>query len=1049
MSMDGGRYGPEAAPAGASGGSGGGASAGGLAGLCVRRPYLAAVINLLIVLAGIAALLGIEVRELPDIDRPIVAVRANYPGAAPITVDAEVTSKVEAAVARVSGITSIGSASEEGNFRLHAEFRPGRDLTEAANEIREAVARIRRELPDGVEDILIIKTDVDAWPIVRIAIWSEAGGLEKLTREVERSVIPELAVIDGVAEAQIDGARARVLRVAVRPDRLAAFGISIAEVAEALRAAQFDVPVGSFEAGQLEVLVRADATVAEPSRIEALMLREHVRLGEIADVFFGRARPHSISRLDGREVVTVNIVRQARSNTVEISDAVHAAISRLETRMPELRFRVIEDGAIFIRGATAEVLNSLVFALLIVVAVIWAFFGRAGATLVPAVAIPVALTGALAGIWMMGFSINLITLLALVLATGLVVDDAIVVTENIQRRRAEGLAPRAAAVIGTREVFFAVIATTATLISVFVPISFLPSEAGRLFREFGFVLAATVAISSFVALSLCPMIASRLPDLGREGGIGGPLGRWIGAAYALSLRPVIAAPLVALTLVGLAAASAVPLHASLGSELVPFEDRGFVMVRFQGPDGTGLDYTDRQVVAVERMFDPWIEAGIGRQLFSVTGRWDPNRGEIGMALVDWDEREVGQGTIMDAIRPQLDDLAGANGWVVGGNSIGLRGGGGNRLELALVGAQYPDIAEAAFAFSERLSEIPGVRRSWVEYQATQPQLSIRIDRRRAADLGVSMETLSSTLRALIEEDEVTELTIDDEAVPVLLQSSAGAVRDPADLLNLSVRAEGGALVPLSQLVTLHEEGVAAELDRHGQRRAVEVRARLSPELALGDAVAHVHAEAASLPPGIGYVFLGEAATLEQTSSDVALTLAIALLVVFMVLVAQFESVTSAVVVMVTVPLGLAAAVYALWLTGTTVNVFSQIGVLMLVGILAKNGILLVEVADQLRDRGYAPHRAAAVAARARLRAIAMTLASTVLAGLPLILSEGPGAEARAAIGWVIVGGLGITALITLYVTPAAYALIAGLSRPRAAEGERLEAELRAAHEPAE
>ncbi len=1039
--MDGAGYAPED-------GAPGGAGAGGLAGLCVRRPYLAAVLNLLIVLAGVAALLGIEVRELPDIDRPVVSVRADFPGASPTTVDAEVTAPVEAAVARVSGIAAIRSSSEEGNFRLHAEFRPDRDLADAANEIREAVARVRRDLPEAVEEIAVVKSDADASPVLRLAVWSEAGGLDAVTNAVERTVIPEMTAIDGVAEAQLDGARERVIRVAVRPDRLAAFGIAIAEVAAVLRAAQFDVPVGSFEAGQLEVLVRADATVAEPARIEALMLRDHVRLGDLADVYFGRARPESISRLDGREVVTVGIVRQARANTVEISDAVRAAVGRLEAQLPSLRFRVIEDGAVFIRGAIGEVLTSLVFALLIVVAVIWVFFGRAGATLVPAVAIPVALTGALAGIWLMGFSINLITLLALVLATGLVVDDAIVVTENIQRRRAEGLAPRAAAVIGAREVFFAVIATTATLVAVFVPISFLPSEAGRLFREFGFVLAATVAISSFVALSVCPMIASRLPDLGREGGIGGPLGRWIGAGYALTLRPVLAAPLVALTLAGIAAASAVPLHGQLGSELVPFEDRGFVMVRFQGPDGTGLDYTDRQVVAIERMFRPWIEAGVGERLFSITGRWDPNRGEVGMGLARWDERTVSQGTVMDAIRPQLDDLAGASAWVQGGNSLGLRGGGG-RLEMALVGASYPDIAEAAFGFVGRVGAIDGIRDARVEYQATQPQLSIRIDRRRAADLGVSMETLSTTLRALIEEDEVTELTIDDEAVPVLLQSAAGAVRDPTDLLNLSVRAEGGALVPLSQLVSLHEEGVAAELDRHAQRRAVEIRARLSPELAMGEAVARIRAEADSLPPSVGLIFLGDAAALEETSADVALTLAIALVVVFLVLVAQFESLTSAAVVMATVPFGLAAAVYALWLTGTTVNVFSQIGVLMLVGILAKNGILLVEVADQLRDRGFTPRRAAAAAARLRLRAIAMTLASTVLAGLPLVLAAGPGAEGRAAIGWVIVGGLGITALVTLYVTPAAYALVAGLSRPRAAEGARLDAELAAARQMAE
>ena len=1016
---------------------------GGLPGLSVRRPMLAAVMNLLIVIAGVAAIMGVEVRELPDIDRPVVSVRANYPGASPTTIDAEVTSVVEAAVARVAGVVAVESSSEEGNFRMRAEFRPDVDLAEAANDVREAVSRITPELPTGVEDLFVVKAEQDARPIMQVAVWSERDPVDLLTQRVEDEIIPELTAVDGVAEVTVFGQRERVIRVEVSPERLAAFGISIGEVADALRAAQFDVPVGSFSAGELDVLVRADATVAEPGLIEELVLRDPVRLGDVAGVYFGLATPESIARLNDRLVLSLGIVRQAQSNTVSISQDARRAIGLLEERFPDLRFEVTSEDAVFIRGAIREVLTTLGLALGIVVLVLWLFLGRLGVTLIPALAMPVALTGSVAAIWLLGYSINLITLLALVLATGLVVDDSIVVTENIQRRRAAGVGTKAAAVLGTRQVFFAVIATTLTLVAVFVPISFLPSDAGRLFSEFGFVLAVTVALSSFVALSICPMIAARLPSMGGErGGIAGWIGARLAAAYAALLRPLIAAPLVTVTGASLLGATAVVVYEQLGEELVPPEDRGSVTVRMQGPDGTALDYTDRQVVAVEEMLWPWVERGVADALFSITGRYDLNRGSVEAQLIPWDAREVSQAEIEAQLRPQLVQLAGAQARIASDNSLGLGGGSDGGLSIALTGPSYPRIAAAAEAFGRAMEELPGLSEVRVQYQATQPQLSIAIDRRRAADLGVPMSALSATLRALIDEEEIAEIAIDDQAVPVMLQSSAGAVRDPADLLNLYVRAEAGHLVPLSQLVEFSEEGVAAELDRHGQRRAIEIDAAVAPELALSGAVEQIRALGReTLPSEIGLLMLGQAAALDETSAALTATYVVALVVVFLVLVAQFESVTSALVVMITVPFGVGAAIYALWLTGTTINIFSQIGVLMLIGIMAKNGILLVEFADQLRDRGMAVAEAALEAARVRLRPIAMTLASTILAGLPLILGGGPGAEARAAIGWVVFGGLGLAAGFTLLLTPAAYVLVAGLSRPRAAAGAELDAEL--------
>ncbi len=1008
----------------------------GLPALSVRRPYLAAVLNLLIIVAGFAAVFGVEVRELPDVDRPIVTVRANYPGGSPETIDAEITSKVEGAVARVNGITEVRSSSEEGNFRIRATFRPDIDLIDAANDMREAVARVQRELPEGVEDLFVIKADDDARPIIQLAVTSDRLAIDEVTRLVEKEVIPELTSIGGVADVQIFGNQERVLRVRVDPMKLASYGLSITDVVNVLTSARYDVPAGSFESDEQEVLVRADASVEDPAAIERLVLRDPVRLGDVATAFFAPAEADSIVRLNGRRIVSLGVLRRAQSNTVSISDDVVATVARLNQRLKDISIETTADDAVFIRGAITEVLISLALAVVIVVAVIALFFGQLRAALIPAVTIPVALIGTVASIWLMGFSLNLITLLALVLATGLVVDDAIVVLENIQRLKSQNVKRRAAAVIGTRQVFFAVIATTATLISVFLPISFLPSTAGRLFAEFGFVLAVTVSISSLVALTLVPMLASKLRDSGAAEP--GPAGRALSAtgtrfagAYTWGLDRVLAAPLLAVGLCCLAFAGAGAVYGTLGEELTPEEDRGLITVRLTGPDGVGLKFTDRQVEKVEGFLLPLVDAGVATGLLSTTGSYDLNRGQIEAPLADWSQRTISEGEIASELNRKIRDIPGATARVQRSNSLGLRTGSGG-MRFAITGSNYEAIAEQASRLTLALeARAPQVENMRTEFRATQPQLALSIDRQRAADLGVPLENLAATARVLIDFDEVAELTIDDERVPIILEASTGAIRDPADLKSLYVSASDGRLVQLSQLVTLKEDAVPAELDRHGQRRAVEIFADPAEGVSLREAVDAVRQVAdETLEPGYGLIFLDEAAALDETSYGVALTYALAFLIVFLVLVAQFESVTSAAVVVATVPFGICAAIFAMAMTGTSINIYSQIGVLMLIGIMAKNAILMVEFADQLRERGLQVYEAARDASIARLRPIAMTMLSTVLAGLPLVLSDGPGAEARAAIGWVVFGGLGLSGLFTLYLTPALYVLVAGLVRPR-------------------
>jgi len=1023
--------------------------------LAVRRPTLIVVTNLLIIIAGLGAMLGVEVRELPDVDQPVVTVRAFFDGASPETMDAEVTSVIEGAVARVSGVTTINAASEENNARVRAEFAPHIDLDTAANDIREAVAAIERQLPEGVEDITIVKTDADAEAIIRLALVSNRLTQEALTQIAEDDVATELSAISGVASVELFGHQERVLRIVVEPLRLASYGLSIDDVVKVLESTSLDVPAGSFKSDDQQLLVRADASVWRPVDVEALLLREDVRLGDVAQAFYGSAEPESYSLLNGRRVIGLGIVRRAQSNTMEISTAVDRAIERMNRRLDDVEVVKISDDAQFISGSVREVVISLAFAIGVVIAVVFVFMGALRPTLIPAAAIPVALFGTIGAIWLLGFSINILTLLALVLATGMIVDDAIVVVENIQRKRNDGLKPMAAAVMGTRQVFFAVLATTATLISVFIPIAFLPGTAGRMFTEFGFVLAIAVAISSFVALSLGCMLASRLSMGGgtwneQGGGFLGRLGQRVAAAYSGFLEFTLSARFLMLSVAVLLAVVATLIFPTIDEELLPTEDRGVILITMQGPDGVGLDYMDRQSQKAEALLEPLRQSGEVTNILSIVGRWDLNRVFLLAPLAPWSERTRSQAEIAAELRPKLRTITGATARLRSPNSLNLRRSGGS-VEFALTGTNYANIAASADSFlSEMHERMPQFEDPEIEYQQTQPQLTVEVDRRRAEDLGIPVMGIVDTLRAMIDGFEVTELNVNDQSIPVMLESTAGAIKGPNDLHNLLVSTSRGELVPLSSFVRLRETGIAAELDRTAQKRAVEIQATLPPGFAMRDAITEVESIADDiLTEGIGLRFLNDAATLQDTSHEVAITFAIAILVVTLVLAAQFESVLSALVIVGTVPFGLAAAVFALKFSGSTINIYSEIGLIMLVGLMAKNGILVVEFADQQRDRGLSVGKAIRSAAITRLRPVMMTMLSTVLGALPLILASGPGAEARSAIGWVVFGGLGIATVFTLVLIPVVYSLLVPLAPPRAHAGIRLDRELRQIEEVAE
>ncbi|MEK9593172.1 MAG: efflux RND transporter permease subunit [Luminiphilus sp.] len=1016
---------------------------GGLPELGVRRPWLILVLNLLIAIGGLAALLAIEVRELPDVDRPVVSVRAFLPGASPETMDSEVTRLLEGAAARVSGVLTINSSSEENSTRIWIEFQSDIETDQAASDVREAISRIERDLPDAVEQLSVFKADERAEEILRIAVRSDVYAEEALNRVIEQDIVPQFISLPGVADVPLFGSRQRVLRIILDPLRLTSYGLTVADVTAVLRAAPLDVPAGSFRAGDQQLLVRADAAVTKEEDISSLIIRDDIRIGQVAKVAFSPEDSTGFVRLNGERVVGISVVRQAGSNTIRIADGVRAAVADINARMDGVELDIISDNAIFIRGSVREVVTTLLISILVVIGTIRLFTGSMRLTLIPAIAIPISLLGTLAASWILGFSINILTLLALVLAAGLIVDDAIVVLESVQRRRSEGAGSSAAAVSGTRRVFFAVIATTAVLVAVFVPIAFLPGTAGRLFQEFGLVLAVAVMISSFVALSLVPAAMARLAEATPRRRRVSDWGNQLAERYHRSLGAVLNAPKATFMLCLLAGGVAAALYSQLDQELLPSEDRGSIYLFAKGPDGVGLNYTERQADRMENILLPLLDQGEITTLFSVIGRWDPNNVFMVARLADWSDRDRSQQEIAAELKPLFAELPGVTTRIFSANSLNLRGASNGGLSLALLGTDYDQIYAAARDYTDQIRErLDTVSRPRISYDPSQPQLAVQIDRERASDLDIPLEDIAQTLRVMVDGARIVDLNADDQTVPIILEAGSDKIRDPNDLVNLYVRTRSGALVPLSSIVRLNEKGVAGQLDRREQRRAIEIDVEMQPGVAMQTAVDDLFELAGEvLPDNVSLITRGEAAALAETNRETIITYGFALLIVFLVLIAQFEGITSALVIMTIVPFGLAAAICALFLTGTSLNIYSQVGLVMLIGLIAKNGILLVEFADQLRDQGHEVREAIEEAARIRLRPIVMTLVSTILGALPLILATGPGSEARSAVGWVVFGGMGLATAFTLYLTPVAYLGIARFAKTRASAGQKLQQEL--------
>jgi multidrug efflux pump len=1012
-----------------------------LSDIAIKRPVFAGVMSALLLVLGVAALLRTPVREFPDVEAPFVSVGTTYRGAAPAIMDTEVTELIEAAVSGVDGIKLISSGSRDGNAGTFIEFEETRDIDSAASDVRDAVSRVVDRLPEEADPPRVIKADSDADPILRASLMSEIKTPEELTDIAERTIVDRLSTIDGVAEVQIDGNRRYSIRIWLDQEALAARNLTVVDVENAVRRNSLELPAGTLKSTERQFSVRTESRIADVETFRSLAVAQTpeglVRLSDVARVEIGPEDDSAIIRVNTKPAIGIAVLRQSKANTIAVAQSVREELAKVrETLPPGVELQIAVDDSVFIQSAINEVVFTLFIAMILVIAVIALFLGSWRATMIPAVTIPVALIGTFIFIALAGFSINVLTLLALLLAIGLVVDDAIVVVENIQRRVDLGEPTLLASYLGSRQVLFAVMATSITLIAVFVPISFLEGQIGRLFREFGFVLAAAVAISTFVALSLTPMMASKMlsPHKGVTGlatrvqgaidGIGSRYGRLLDRALDRKALVLGAAVLFALV--------SGFLWNVLPSELTPVEDRGAFNISISAPKGSTLEYTSEQVAKIEDLVMPLVENGEAYRVFARIGQQNnPASGFFGVRLVPWDERERSQQEMVAEIAPKLAQLPGVQAFAFNRPTFGGRGGSQLSFRAIVNAPTYAQGAQWADDMQARMREIPGFTRITDDYDPDLPQLNIRIDRQRAADLQIAVDDVSRTLQTLLAARRVSTYIDRGREYDVLLEAPRGALRNPSDLQGIFVRSRSSnELYPISGLIDIQETSGPAELRRFNRQPAIAVSATLAEGFTMGDAVEAVRAIAAEVIPPEGRLeFSGETRQFLEASGSIYVTFFLALLVVYLVLAAQFESLIHPIGIMMTVPLAVTGALLALFITGNSLNIYSQIGVILLVGIMAKNGILIVEFANQLRGQGRSVREAVVEASTVRFRPIVMTTLATILGALPLILAGGAGSESRAAIGVVVIGGLTIAGFLTLFVTPAVYTLTARFTKP--------------------
>ena len=1012
--------------------------------LSVRRPVFAAVISLILVIVGLMSATSMTVREYPEIQQPVVSITTDYRGAAAEIVEQRVTQLIENQIAGISGITKISSVSYDGRSQISIEFSRDRDLDSASNDVRERVSRTLGTLPDEADPPEVTKEQAGSGSSMWIAVTSDSRSLMEVSDYAERYLVDALSIVDGVARVRGSGRRQPAMRIWVDPTRLAARGLTVSDVEDALRRENVQIPAGRLESTTREFTLRTETGFSSAEDFRQLPLKASedgyiIRLGEVADVEIAPENVRSFSRNDGVTGFSLGIVPQAQANLLKVNGDVRKRIEEIRPTLPDdIELGINIDNAVFIRASMLEVGKALLFALSLVLIVIYMFIGTLRATIIPAITIPVSIIASFIVMAALGFSFNTLTLLGFVLAIGLVVDDAIVVLENIVRR-VEGKEPiLLAATNGSREIGFAVIATTLVLIAVILPVSFMPGNIGDVFREFGIALSAAVAFSSLVALTLVPMLTSKIYADSRlhRSWLTHAVDRLFSRfsnAYERLLRRTIRHPVLVIGSILLMFGATLNLLNVLPVEYMPREDRGMAMMRLFAPDGASLDYTLKYIMAAEQIALADKEKGDVVRVLGRSGTWgggdDVNTGMVFAPLALWSERERSAADIVASWNQQLQSLPGVMAFAVAPGAWSL-GQSSRPLSIVIGGTSYAELSAWQETILREAQKLDSVMNLQSDYRERKPKIDVEVDRDRAADLGVSLSNVGRTLETMLGSRVVTTFTDEGEEYRVILQSVDSQRQTPSDLQNIYVRSErSGALIPLSNLVRLKEVAGPVDLRRFNRMRAITFEGTLAPGYSLGEALDELETMIRdTLPTSVRIDYDGESRDFRSTGNAIYMTFVLALTIAYLVLAAQFESFKHPLIIMTTVPLAVSGALLGLWVFGSSINIYSQIGAVMLIGLAAKNGILIVEFANQLRDRGVEFSESIIESSKTRLRPVLMTSMCTAFGSIPLLLASGAGALSRQSIGAVVFFGVSFSVLLTLFVVPVAYNLIARNTR---------------------
>ncbi|MFD2164753.1 efflux RND transporter permease subunit [Thalassotalea euphylliae] len=1002
-----------------------------LSDLSVKRPVFATVLNLLIVTFGVVAFFLLPLREYPDIDPPVVSINTSYPGASAAIVETKITQVLEDRISGVEGVKNITSNSRVGRSSITIEFELDRDIDSATNDVRDRISRALRQLPEQADPPEVFKANSDENVIVWFVMQSDTMSTLQLTDYAERYIVDRFAVVDGVAQVRVGGGRTYAMKVFLDRVAMAARGVTVDDIESTLRAQNIELPAGEIESVDRDFSIRVERSYRSENDFRRMVIAKGedgtlVRLGDVARVEVAAEDDENMFRGNGKNMVGLGIIKQSKANTLEVVKAARSEMGKIRESLPVgTTITNSYDSSVFIQGSIDEVYNTLFIAMMMVILVIFLFLGNIRATIIPAITVPVALIGSMMALTWLDFSINLLTLLALVLAIGLVVDDAIVVLENIYRRIEKGQPPLVAAYEGGREVAFAVIATTLVLVAVFVPLVFLSGNMGRLFTEFALAIAAAVIFSSLTALSLTPMLCSKmLKHRERSSSLGQLLDKGftkLENSYAEALKTSIHQPMMLVLIISGSLYAVYSLFQMLPNEYSPKEDRGDLFVVMRGAEGASYENNVKNMKQIESKLLAYQEKGdLDRVIVRVPG-FGGTGGIAIVGLPKWDERKFSTFEFAGTFTRELADVADVRAFPI--IRQGLRGMGNSQpVEFVIQGNTYEELARWRDIVVAKAQENPNLLSVQSDYKETFPQLLVEIDHNRAYDLGVPIGDIAKTLETMLGQRRVTTFVDRGEEYDVIIEGDEADFSSPTDIDNIYVRSQdSGELVPLSNLISIRENATSSQLNRYNRLRSVTIEANLADGYALGEALDYLNQVVAEhLPDEAQVDYKGQSMLLKESGTSVLFIFALALLITYLVLSAQFESFIHPFVILLTVPLALVGALAGLEYMGMSLNIYSQIGIVMLIGLAAKNGILIVEFANQLRDKGEAFETALINAAQQRLRPIVMTTFTTVTSSIPLVIATGPGHESRMVIGVVIFAGVSLASIFTLFVVPGAY-----------------------------